>query len=111
MKDASWTQITTAGPARLEDNWVLNIPLFKAEKKYDWSSNLNFILLIFIPRKHFWLNSVINNWGKSCLESFIQSEPHDSVLAETRTNATNYFFLNVDICLKDYSSPLHIENK
>ena len=47
MKDASWTQITTAGPARLEVNWVLNIPLFKAEKKYDWSSNLNFILLIF----------------------------------------------------------------
>ena len=40
-----------------------------------------------------------------------QSEPHDSVLAETYMNANNCFFLNVDICLKDYSSPLNIENK
>ena len=29
-------------------------------------------------QKIFSLNSVINNWEKRCLESFIQSEPHDS---------------------------------
>ena len=63
------------------------------------------------PKNYFWLNSVINNWGKSCLDSFIWSEPHDSVLAETYMNAINCFFLNVDICLTDYSSTLYIQNK
>ena len=32
-------------------SWIF--PLFKAEKKYDRSSNLNYILLIFIPKKYF----------------------------------------------------------
>ena len=42
--------------------------------------------------KFSWLDSVINNWEKSCLESYIQSEPHDSVLAETYMNAIICFF-------------------
>ena len=58
-RDAPWTQITTAGPVRLEDNKVLKIPLFQAEKKYDRSSSLNLILLTIVPKNFFWLNSVI----------------------------------------------------
>ena len=36
--------------------------------------------------------SVIKTSEKSCLESFIKSEPHDSVLAETYINAINCSF-------------------
>ena len=49
--DANHNRLRT--PVRLEDNWVLKIPLLKAEKKYDRSSNLSFILLIFIPKINF----------------------------------------------------------
>ena len=49
--DANHNPLRT--PVRLEDNWVLKIPLLKAAKKYDRSSNLSFILLIFIPKINF----------------------------------------------------------
>ena len=40
-------------------------------------------------------------------QSFIQSEPHDSVHAETYMNALNFFSCS----LKYYSSPLYMQNK
>ena len=55
-------------------SWIFHFS--KQKKKYDRSSNLNFILLI-IPKKFFFINWVINNWEKRCPESFIQSEPYD----------------------------------
>ena len=66
----------------------------------------------YLVKKYiFWLNSVINNWAKSVsnylFQSFIQSEPNDSVLAETDMNALNFFSCS----LKYYSSPLYIQNK
>ena len=78
------------------------MPLLKAENKYDRSSNLNFILLLFIPKINFFdfFDSVIKKWEKSFLESFIQSEPHDSALAETYMSAIDSFFQMYMLVLK-----------
>ena len=101
--DASHNRLRT--PVRLEDNWVLKIPLLKAEKKYDRSSNLSFILLIFIPKINIfdYFDSVIKKWEESFLESFIQSEPHDSALAETYMSAIDSFFSDVCVSLRHHS--------
>ena len=101
--DTNYNRLRT--PVRLEDNKVLKIPVLKAETKYNRSSNLEVILLLFISN-HLYRNSVINNGVKSCLQSLIQSYPHDSVLVQTYMNA-----LNISYSLKDYSSLLHIQNK
>ena len=63
-------------------------------RKEDQSSSLNFILFLFFQKEiHIFLfYSVIKTSEKSCLESFIKSEPHDSVLAETYINAINCSF-------------------
>ena len=76
----------------LEDNQVLKITLLEAENKYDRSSNLNFILLLFIPKKYLFLTEPKKYLEKSCLESFIQSEPNDCFVAEAYMNAINFFF-------------------
>ena len=87
------------------------ITLLEAENKYDRSSNLNFILLLFIPKKYF-LTEPQKYWEKSCLESFIQGEANDSFVAKTYVNAINFFFFfDVEVSLNDYSSPLHMQNK
>ena len=69
----------------------MKITLLEAENKYDRSSNLNFILLLFIPKKYF-LTEPQKYWEKSCLESFIQGEANDSFVAKTYVNAINFFF-------------------
>ena len=56
------------------------------------SSNLKLILLLFISN-HLYLNSVINNGVKNCLQSLIQSYPRDYVLVQTYMNALNFLFL------------------
>ena len=63
-------------------------------RKEDQSSSLNFILFLFFQKEIyiFLFYSVIKTSEKSCLESFIKSEPHDSVLAETYINAINCSF-------------------
>ena len=60
---------------------------------------------------YFWLNLVINNWGKNCLESFSKVNLMIPFLPKLTWTLLVAFFLNVDICLIDYSSPLNIENK
>ena len=69
-KGTSWTQITT--------NWehLCGLKMIKSwrfhfSKQKRSASSLNFILLLFSQKYIFWLNSVINNWAKSCLQSFI----------------------------------------
>ena len=94
---------------KIIESWIFR---FSKQKRSTTGQEIWTLLSWYLlPKNYFWLNSVINNWGKSCLDSFIQSEPHDSVLAETYMNAINCFFLNVDICLTDYSSTLHTQNK
>ena len=105
-KDATWTQITTVAPVRLKDNEVLNIPLLKAEKKYDRSSNLNFILLI-IPKKFFPLTE-LSTIGRNVVSNHLSKV---NLMIHAINHFFIYFFFMVDICLKDYSSPLYIENK
>ena len=71
-----------------------------------WTLFSNYLFL----KNIFWLHSVINNSEKSCLEypkwtAWFRSCPN------LHERYQLLFFLNVDVSLRDYSSPLHKNNK
>ena len=108
-KGTSWTQITTDWEhlcgLKMIKSWRFH---FSKQKRSAIGQAVWTLFSYYLVKKYiFWLNSVINNWAKSCLQSFIQSEPNDSVHAETYMNALNFFSCS----LKYYSSPLYIQNK
>ena len=65
----------------------------------------------YLFRKNIFFDEPQKYLEKSCLESFIQSEPNDCFVAEAYMNAINFFFFYVEVSLKYYSSPLNMQNK
>ena len=108
-KGASWTQITTGwehlSGLKIIKSWRFH---FSKQKRSMIGQAIWSLFSYYLFQKNiFWLKSIIKNWPKSCLQSFIQSYPHDSVLVETYMNTLNFFSYS----LQDYYSPLHKQNE
>ena len=65
---------------------IVHVSVSKKPNKWD-----NKRYLIYLV--HLYLNSVINNGVKNCLQSLIQCYPRDYVLVQTYMNALNFLFL------------------
>ena len=72
-KGTSWTQITTDWEhlcgLKMINSWRFH---FSKQKRSAIGQAVWTLFSYYLVKKYiFWLNSVINNWAKSCLQSFI----------------------------------------
>ena len=109
--DANHNRLRT--PVRLDDKWVLKIPLLKGENKYDRSKIWTLFSHYLFPKSIFELNSVIKNREKSFLEVFSKFSQVNLMIPflPKLTWTLSIAFLNVYVSLEDHSSPLHVQNE
>ena len=92
-KDAPWTQIKTDWERlwglKIIKSWRLH---FSKQKISTIGQAIWTLFSYYLFRKNIFFDEPQKYLEKSCLESFIQSEPNDFFIAETYMNAINFFF-------------------